>query len=130
MLIPIPVLQIKIPKSTSVAATLTFDNITGFTATFCGQVIRHSLDLKVTVYYSTTDDLTVYKYNGKTSVTEFEGDTFTLRLTDLAANTTYFYFTEVVCNGTSTFSEISSFRTGNEDSYVDWGEGENVGGDV
>ena len=122
--------EIRIPKASAVAATLTLDNVTGFTATFNGQVIRHSLDLKVTVYYSTTDNLTVYKYKGKTSVTEFNGDTFTLRLTELAANTTYYYFTEVICDGTTTFSEISSFRTGKEDSYVDWGEGENVGGDI
>ena len=122
--------EIKIPKASAVAATLTLGKVTGFTATFNGQVIRHSLDLKVTVYYSTTDNLTVYKHKGKTSVTEFNGDTFTLRLTDLAANTTYYYFTEVISDGTTTFSEISSFRTGKEDSYVDWGEGENVGGDI
>ena len=122
--------EIQIPKVSAVAATLTLDNVSGFTATFKGQVIRHSLDLKVTVYYSTTDNLTVYKYKGKTSVTEFDGDTFTLRLTDLAANTTYYYFTEVICGGAATFSEISSFRTGTEDSYVDWNEGENVGGDI
>ena len=122
--------EIKIPKYSAVAATLTLGKVTGFTATFDGQVVRHSLDLKVTVYYSTTDNLTVYKHKGKTSVTEFNGDTFTLRLTDLAANTTYYYFTEVICDGTTTFSEISSFRTDKEDSYVDWGEGENVGGDI
>ena len=122
--------EIRIPKASAVAATLTLDSVSGFTATFTGQVIRHSLDLKVTVYYSTTDNLTVYKYKGKTSVTEFDGDTFTLRLTELAANTTYYYFTEVICNGTTTFSGISSFRTGKEDSYVDWGEGENVGDDI
>lgn len=122
--------EIKIPKYSAEAATLTLDKVTGFTATFNGRVIRHSLDLKVTVYYSTTDNLTVYKHKGKASVTEFNGDTFTLRLTDLAANTTYYYFTEVVCGGAVTFSEISSFRTGAEDSYVDWGEGEDVGGDI
>ena len=122
--------EIRISKASAVAATLTLDKVTGFTATFNGQVVRHSLDLKVTVYYSTTDNLTVYKHKGKTSVTEFESDTFTLHLTDLAANTTYYYFIEVICDGTTTFSEISSFRTGAEDSYVDWGEGENVGGDI
>ena len=63
-------------------------------------------------------------------MTEFNGDSFTLRLTELAANTTYYYFTEVVCNGVTTFSEISLFRTDKEDSYVDWGEGENIGGDI
>ena len=122
--------EIKIPKYSAVAATLTLGKVTGFTATFDGQVVRHSLDLKVTVYYSTTDNLTVYKHKGKTSVTDFNGDTFTLRLTELAPNTTYYYFTEVVCDGTTTFSKISSFRTDKEDSYVDWGEGENVGGEI
>lgn len=122
--------EIKIPKYSAVAASLTLGKVTGFTATFDGQVVRHSLDLKVTVYYSTTDNLTVYKHRGKTSVTDFNGDTFTLRLTELAPNTTYYYFTEVVCDGTTTFSKISSFRTDKEDSYVDWGEGENVGGEI
>jgi hypothetical protein len=63
-------------------------------------------------------------------VTEFNGETFTLKLTGLAANTTYYYFTEVIYNGTVTFSDTMSFRTGNADSYVDWDEGENVGGDI
>ena len=122
--------EIKIPKLSAAAATLTLDNLTGFTATFYGEVIRHTFDLKVTAYYGTTENITVYKHTGKVSVTEFEGDTFTLKLTELAANTTYYYFTEVISNGTATFSEIASFRTGEEDSYVDWGEGENVGGDI
>ena len=122
--------EIRMPKVSAVAATLTFDNVTRFTATFNGQVIRHSLDLKVTIYYSTTDKLTVYKHEGKISVTEFNGNTFTLCLTELAANTTYYYFTEVICDGTTTFSKISSFRTGKQDSYVDWEEGENIGGDI
>lgn len=122
--------EIIIPKIPPVAATLVLDNISGFTATFNGTVNRSSRDLKVTVYYGTTDNLTVYKYKGKVSVTEFNGDTFTLKLTELAAETTYYYFTEVICNGDVTFSDIMSFRTGNADSYVDWGEGENVGGDI
>ena len=122
--------EIRIPKYSSAAATLTLSKVTGFTATFDGKVVRNSLDLKVTVYYSTTDKLTVYKHNGKASVTEFNGDTFTLRLPELAANTTYYYFIEVVCDGATTFSEIDSFRTGTEDSYVDWGEGENIGGNI
>ena len=122
--------EITISKLPPVAATLVLDNISGFTATFNGTVNRSSRDLKVTVYYGTTDNLTVYKYKGKVSVTEFNGETFTLKLTGLAAETTYYYFTEVICNGTVTFSDTMSFRTGNADSYVDWGEGENVGGDI
>ena len=122
--------EIKIPKYSAVAATLVLDNVTGFTATFNGEVVRNTMDLKVTVYYGTTDNLTVYKNKGSVSVTEFDGSTFTLKLTGLAANTTYYYFSEVISNGTATFSGIASFRTGEEDSYVDWEEGENVGGDI
>lgn len=122
--------EIRIPKSTAAAATLALDNVTGFTATFTGKVIRHSLDLKVTVYYGTTENITVYKHIGKTSVTEFDGDTFTLRLTELAANTTYYYFTEVVCEGGNSYTKIDSFRTGEEDSHVGWGDGGNAGGDI
>jgi hypothetical protein len=122
--------EITLPKTPSAAATLTFDKTTGFTATFNGTVYKHSLDLKVTVYYSTEDNLTIYKNKGKVSVTEFNGDAFTLKLTDLAAETTYYYFTEVICNGNVKYSEISSFRTDKADAYVDWGEGENIGGDI
>ena len=121
---------ITIPRTPPVAATLTLDKVTGFTATFNGTVNKTSRDLKVTVYYSTTDNLTVYKHKGKVSVTEFNGDTFTLKLTELAAETTYYYFTEVICNGVVKFTEVDSFRTGKADSYVDWGEGENVGGEI
>jgi hypothetical protein len=122
--------KITVTKIPTVAATLTLGKVTGFTATFNGVVNKTSRDLKVTVYYSTTDNLTVYKNNGKVSVTEFNGDTFTLKLTELAAETTYYYFTEVVCNGNVTFTDVDSFRTGKADSYVDWGEGENVGGEI
>ena len=119
--------RIKIPKYLTVAATVALDNLTGFTATFIGTVNQYSRDLKVTIYYGTTQNITIYRHMGANSVTEFNGDTFTLRLTELAANTTYYYFSEVISNGTATFSELDSFRTGSEDTYVEWGEGENVG---
>jgi hypothetical protein len=83
--------KITVTKIPLVAATLTLGKVTGFTATFNGVVNKASRDLKVTVYYSTTDNLTVYKNKGKVSVTEFNGDTFTLKLTELAAETTYYY---------------------------------------
>ena len=122
--------EISVSKVPPVAASLTLDKITGFTATFNGTVIKTSLDLKVTVYYSTTDNLTVYKHKGKVAVTEFDSDAFTLKLTDLAAETTYYYFTEVICDGVVKFTDVDSFRTGKADSYVDWEEGENVGGEI
>ena len=117
-------------KYSAIAANLTLCKVTGYTATFNGTVVRHSLDLKVSVYYSTVNTLTVYKNKGKVSVTEFDGEVYTLRLTELSANTTYYYFLEVICDGNTTYSEIRSFRTNSPDSYVDWGDGENVGGDI
>ena len=119
-----------VSKTPPPAATLVLDKTTGFTATFNGTVVKKSLDLKVTVYYSTVSNLTIYKNKGKVSVTEFNGDSFVLKLTGLAAETTYYYFTEVISNGTVKYSDVSSFRTDKADSYVDWEEGENVGGEI
>ena len=100
--------------------------MTGYTATFNGNVNRHSLDLKVTVYYSTNSGLTVYKHTGEKSFTDFNGDTFSLKLTNLTAQTKFYYFIETVSNGVTSYSDVLSFTTGTPDSYVDWGEGENV----
>ena len=119
-----------VSKTPPPAATLVLTKTTGFTATFGGTIMKKSLDLKVTVYYSTTPDLTVYKNRGRVSVTEFSGEAFTLKLTGLGAETTYYYFTEVISNGTVKYSKVNSFRTGKADSYVDWEEGENVGGEI
>lgn len=119
-----------VPKTPAAAAVLTLANTTGFTATFDGTVLRSSLDLKVTVYYSTTPDLTVYKNRGKVSVIEFSGEAFTLKLTGLGAETTYYYFTEVISNGTVKYSQVGTFRTGKADSYVDWEDGDHVGGEI
>lgn len=122
--------EIVIPKYPKAPITLTLGSVTGFTATFNGTVHQKSLDLKVTVYYSTTPDLTVYKHRGSLAHTEFPEDTFVMKLKELAANTTYYYFVEIIGNGNTSYSEISSFRTTEPDSYIDWGEGENVGGDI
>ena len=122
--------EIRIPKYSAPAATIAMDKLTGFTATFNGTVVRHTKDLKVTVYYGTTENITVYKHLGKVSATEFDGDEFTLRLTGPAANTTYYYFTEIISEGKATFSDVDTFRTGEVDSYVDWGDGENLGGSI
>ena len=119
-----------VSKTPPPAATLVLTKTTGFTATFGGTIAKQSLDMKVTVYYSTVSNLTIYKNKGKVSVTEFDGNSFTLKLTGLGAETTYYYFTEIISNGIVRYSEITSFRTGKADSYVDWEEGENVGGEI
>ena len=118
--------EIKIPKYPQEAARLSLPTTTGFTATFTGIVYHPSLDLKVTVYYSTRDNLTVYKNNGSVSVTEFGSDSFTLKLTNLKEKTKYYYFIEVVSEGRKWFSEISSFETGEADPLVGWEDGEKV----
>lgn len=118
--------EIKVPKYPVVAAELTLGKVTGFTATYNGVVFRECLDLKVTVYYSTMSNLTVYKNSGSVSVTEFNDEAFTVKLINLKEKTKYYYFTEIVCDGKTTFSEVMSFETGEADSYVDWEEGEKV----
>lgn len=117
---------ITIPRHPADAVELTLGVVTGYTATFNGTVNRHSLDLKVTVYYSTNSGLTVYKHTGEKSFTDFNGDTFSLKLTNLTAQTKFYYFIETVSNGVTSYSDVLSFTTGTPDSYVDWGEGENV----
>lgn len=122
--------EILIPKYQDVAVNVELSKVTGFTAVFKGTVNKTSPDLKVTVYYATYGDLTVYRHVGSKSLTEFPDKDFELKVNGLAAHTQYFYFTEVLYNGTKTFSEVGSFVTDDEDSYVDWGEGENIGGDI
>lgn len=122
--------ELVIPKYPQEAVTLALGQVTGFTATFYGEVFSRPLDLKVTVYYGTTSNISVYKHKGSQSVTEFPADTFSLKLTSLAARTQYYYFIEVIANGQNTYSEIMTFNTGEPDPYVDWGEGENVGGEI
>ena len=61
---------------------------------------------------------------------EFSSDSFTLKLTGLGAETTYYYFIEVISNGTVKYSTVNTFRTGKADSYVDWEEGDHVGGEI
>jgi hypothetical protein len=122
--------QIDVPRFPADAVTMSLGAVTGYTATFNGIVNRSSLDLKVTVYYSTNSQLTVYKNTGKTSVTEFNGNSFILKLTGLNANTRYYYFVETLCNGVTSYSEVSYLETGAPDSYVDWGDGENIGGEI
>ena len=118
--------EIKIPKYPQEAARLSLQTTTGFTATFTGTVYHPSLDLKVTVYYSTRDNLTVYKNNGSVSVTEFGSDSFILKLINLKEKTKYYYFIEVVSEGRKSFSEIASFETGEADPLVGWEDGEKV----
>ena len=117
---------IRIPKFEDPAVDISLSKVSGNAVIFNGTVNRRSLDLKVTVYYSTYSDISIYKYVGSSSVTEFKEDNFSLRVNGLVPKTQYYFFTEVICNGTKTFSEVNSFVTGETDSYIDWENGDNI----
>jgi hypothetical protein len=102
---------ITMPRHPVDAVTITLGDITETTAAFDGRVNRKTPDLKVTVYYSTSSNLTVYKHTGSKSVTEFNSNTFTLTLNGLTADTKYYYFVETVSNGVNSYSSTASFRT-------------------
>ena len=102
---------ITIPKATASPVTVTLGEVGETSVTFNGTVHKKSLDLKVTVYYSTSSDLTVYKNDGSVSLTEFNDDMFTLELTGLARETKYYYFVETIYNGTGIYSAVDSFTT-------------------
>jgi hypothetical protein len=122
--------EIKIPKHEPVAAEISLTKVSGYSAVFNGKVNRSTMDLKVTVYYATYQNITVYRNLGSVSITEFPSSDFTLKVNGLSSNTQYYFFTEVISNGTKTYSEVQSFVTGNEDAFVDWGEGDNFGGEI
>ena len=122
--------EINVPKVQKAAAEVSLSKVSGNAAVFNGTINRTTPDLKVAVYYATYEKLSVYKYTGSSSLMEFSGKSFTLRVNGLVENTCYYYFTEVTANGTKTYSEIGSFYTGDDDAYVDWGEGDNLEGNI
>ena len=122
--------EIRVPRFEEPAATIALKKVAGNSAIFEGQINKTSPDLKVTVYYSTYSNLSIYKNSGSVSLVEFLDSDFTLRINGLVEKTQYYYFTEVVFKGVKTYSEISSFVTGESDSYIDWENGENVEGEI
>ena len=122
--------EIVIPKKPLPAIIITLGNVTDTMASFDGIVNKTAPDLKASVYYSTSDKLTIYKHLGSVTVIDFINDAFTLTISELSPNTTYYYFTEIICDGVVTYGKISSFRTGKNNAYVDWEDGENIGGEI
>ena len=95
------------------------------------EVIKTSVDLKVTVYYALKENLTLYKYDGRASITEFSGSNYTLVIEGLEQNNIYYYFVEVISNGSVVYSPIRSFVIGNiyVDEYgINQGQGIEFGG--
>ena len=103
--------RLAVPRSEGLHASLSLERVSTDYALFVGTVLKKTLDLKVTVYYSTKADLTVYDYKGKASVTKFEGDSFTLKVAGLYHGVKYYYFTEVIAGGDVHYSSVKEFTT-------------------
>ena len=110
---------ITLQKHPADAVTVTLGQITTNSALFNGKVNRSTPDLKVTVYYSTSSTLTVYKNAGKKSVTDFGAGTFSILLSGLNPDTVYYYFIETTSRGINHYSQTGAFKT--EPVYDDEG---------
>ena len=112
--------KLTIPKSPENAVTLTLNTVTRNSASFNGVIHRKSMDLKVTIYYGTSEDITVYKNEGKVELTEFPENRFEMSVSGLNTGTLYYYFYEVLYNSQAYFSRIDSFKTNDDlSSYED-----------
>ena len=87
------------------------DTVGEFSAIFRGNVDNKCVDLKVSVYYGTSSDISLYNYSGCTSKVSFDGNTFYLVVDRLYSETTYYYFTETINNGKTVYSDVKEFRT-------------------
>ena len=82
-----------------------------FSATLSGEVAQKGVDFKVTVYYSTSSNINLYNYFNCAFTTSTSGKIFSLRIDKLYSETTYYYFTETINNGKTSYSSVNSFRT-------------------
>ena len=102
--------MITLPKESPCPVEVTLGQVTPTTATFNGTVDKKSLDLRVTIHYSTSADLTVYD-SESVSQTKFSGNAFNIVLTDLIWETHYYYFVSVFYNGKTYYSKVNAFMT-------------------
>ena len=102
--------MITLPKESPCPVEVTLGQVTPTTATFNGTVDKKSLDLRVTIHYSTSADMTVYD-SESVSQTKFSGNAFNIVLTDLIWETHYYYFVSVFYNGKTYYSKVNAFMT-------------------
>ena len=102
--------MITLPKESPCPVEVTLGQVTPTTATFNGTVDKKSLDLRVTIHYSTSADMTVYD-SESVSQTKFSGNAFNIVLTDLIWETQYYYFVSVFYNGKTYYSMVNAFMT-------------------
>jgi hypothetical protein len=105
--------MITLPKESPCPVEVTLGQVTPTTATFNGTVDKKSLDLRVTIHYSTSADLTVYD-SESVSQTMFSGNIFNIVLNNLVGNTQYYYFVAVIYNGKTYYSEVNAFMTASD----------------
>lgn len=103
--------RLAVPRTEGLNVAVSLERISTDFVIFVGTILKKTIDLKVSVYYSTKEDLTLYDYKGKASVTRFEGDNFTLKVDGLDHGVKYYYFTEVIAGGDVHYSPVKSFTT-------------------
>jgi hypothetical protein len=111
--------EILIPKTSGSQpvvsdVTVSFDKVSLNTAIFKGEVRKKSVDMKVTVYYGRSSDMTLYDNEGSVSVSSFADTCFSLSITGLEWETDYYYFVETLSGGVKSYSEVASFSIGAE----------------
>lgn len=106
-----------LPKALHENVVVELCEVMGDSAIFNVEVLKTSVDLKVTVYYSLKETLTLYDHDGKASIVEFSGGSSSLVIEGLEKDNIYYYFLEVISNGSTHYSPVNSFIVG--DIYVD-----------
>lgn len=106
-----------LPKALHENVVVELCEVMGDSAIFNVEVLKASVDLKVTVYYSLKETLTLYDHDGKASIVEFSGGSSSLVIEGLEKDNIYYYFLEVISNGSTHYSPVNYFIVG--DIYVD-----------
>lgn len=106
-----------LPKALHENVVVELCEVMGDSAIFNVEVLKTSVDLKVTVYYSLKETLTLYDHDGKASIVEFSGSSSSLVIEGLEKDNIYYYFLEVISNGSTHYSPVNYFIVG--DIYVD-----------
>ena len=108
--------EIIIPLASN-GVSVKLSSVGEFSATFTGDIAQKGVDLKVSVYYSTNSNLSLYNYSGCVSKTSFNGNTFSLVVDKLYSETTYYYFIETINNGRASYTSVTTFRTNKVTGY-------------
>lgn len=111
---------ITLPKANTSSVSIQIGDITLNSVTFIGTINKKTVDLKVTIYYGEDDTIDIYNNARKVSMTSFNGkNTFSIVIDGLKSDSKYYYFTEVVSGGMTTYSELDSFDTDSFDETND-----------